>query len=98
MSDVQLVETVDEEGFDAADPYTTKTLLGSIAWGAITKGVDNVEGAHEAEGVVEEWAPDGVAILDGAVDAGRGMKEVFVVIGWWPYNSFLANKQAGTND
>jgi hypothetical protein len=54
MSDVQLVETVDEEGFDAVDPYTTKTLLGSVARGAITKGVDNVEGAHEAEDVVEE--------------------------------------------
>jgi hypothetical protein len=70
MSDVRSVETVDDEGFATAAPSETKVLLGSIAWGAAVEGVDDVEGAQEAERVIiEERAPEGVAVLDGAVGA-----------------------------
>jgi hypothetical protein len=41
-----------------------------------------VEGGHEAEFIIEEQAPEGVAVLDGAVDVERGVKEVFIFIGW----------------
>jgi hypothetical protein len=41
-----------------------------------------VEGGHEAEFIIEERAPEGVAVLDGAVDVERGVKEVFIFIGW----------------
>jgi hypothetical protein len=41
-----------------------------------------VEGEREAEFVVEERAPEGVAVLDGAVDAKRGVKEFFIFVGW----------------
>jgi hypothetical protein len=58
---------------------------------AATEGVDDVKGAWEVEGVIEERAPEGVAIMDGAIGAERGVKEVFVFIIWWPCNSFLAN-------
>jgi hypothetical protein len=54
MSDVRPIGTVDDKGFVAAAPYETEVLLVSIAWGAIAEGVDDVEGAREAEGVVEE--------------------------------------------
>jgi hypothetical protein len=54
MSDVHQVGTVDEEAFAAAAPCETEALLGSIAWDAIVEGVDNVEGAWEAECVIEE--------------------------------------------
>jgi hypothetical protein len=50
-----------------------------------------MKGGREAEFIIEEWAPKGVVVLDGAIDVEWGMKEVFVFIGWWPYNSFLAN-------
>jgi hypothetical protein len=40
-----------------------------------------VEGEHEAKVVIEEHAPEGVAVLDGVVDVERGMKEVFVFVG-----------------
>jgi hypothetical protein len=50
-----------------------------------------MEEAREAEFIIEERAPEGVALLDGAVDVERGMKEVFVFIGWRLYNSFSAN-------
>jgi hypothetical protein len=42
-----------------------------------------VEGADEAEVVIEEWSPVGVVVLDRDVGARPGMKEVFVFIGWW---------------
>jgi hypothetical protein len=54
MSDVRPVGTMDDEGFVAATPCETKVLLGSIARAAAAKGVDDVEGAREAEGVIEE--------------------------------------------
>jgi hypothetical protein len=54
MSDVRPIGTVDDEGFVAVSPCEIEVLLGSIAWGAIAEGVDDVEGAREAEGVVEE--------------------------------------------
>jgi hypothetical protein len=41
-----------------------------------------VEGAREAEGAIEERAPEGVPVLDGVIHAEQGMKEVFVFIGW----------------
>jgi hypothetical protein len=91
MSDVHQVGTVDEEAFAAAAPCETEALLGSIAWDAIVEGVDNVEGAWEAECVIEEWAPEGVEVLDGAIGAESGVKEVFVFVIWWHCNSFLAN-------
>jgi hypothetical protein len=82
MSDVQPVETVDEEGFIVPAHCKTEALLGYVAWGAVAEGVNNVEGACEAEGVIEDRAPEGVAVLDGAVDAGRGVNEVFIFVGW----------------
>jgi hypothetical protein len=39
--------------------------------GAAVEGVDDVEGAREGEGVIEKRAPEGVAVLDGAVGAMR---------------------------
>jgi hypothetical protein len=57
MSDVHPVGTVDDEGFATATPCETDVLLGSVVRGAIAEGVDDVEGAWEAEGVIEERAP-----------------------------------------
>jgi hypothetical protein len=82
MSDVGPVEMVDEEGFVVPAPYKTKALLKSVARGAIAEGVDDMEGAREAEGVIEEQAPEGIAVLDGVVDARQGLKEVFIFISW----------------
>jgi hypothetical protein len=77
MSDMQPVETVDEEGFTpapvAAAPCKIEVLLWSVAQNVVS-GVDDMEGASEAEGVIEERAPEGVAVLDWVVDAGRSMK------------------------
>jgi hypothetical protein len=39
-----------------------------------------VEGGREAEFIVEERAPEGIAVLDGAIDVERGMNEVFIFI------------------
>jgi hypothetical protein len=47
---------VDEEGFTAATPCKIEALFRSVAWGVVGEGVDDVEGAHEAKGVVEERA------------------------------------------
>jgi hypothetical protein len=82
MSDVRPVGTEDDEGFAAAAACETEVLLGSVQWGAAVEGVDNIEGVWEAEGVIEERAPEGIAVLDGAVGAERGVKEVFVFIVW----------------
>jgi hypothetical protein len=41
-----------------------------------------VEGGHEDKFVIEERAPEGVVVLDGAIDVERGLKEVFIFIGW----------------
>jgi hypothetical protein len=54
MSDVLPVETVDGEGFATAAPCETEVLLGYVAQGAAAEGVDDVEGAREAKGVIEE--------------------------------------------
>jgi hypothetical protein len=54
ISDVRLAGTVDDEGFAATTPYKTEVLLRSIAWGATVEGVDDIEGAREAEGVIKE--------------------------------------------
>jgi hypothetical protein len=68
MSDVRPVGTVDEEGFTTPAPYKTEALLRSVARGAVVEGVDDVEGGCEVEFVVEERAPEGVAVLEGVVD------------------------------
>jgi hypothetical protein len=91
MSDVRPIETVDEEVFATPAPCKTEALLGSIEWGAVVEGVDDVEGGCEAEVVIEEQAPEGIAVQVGAVDVERGVKEVFIFIGWRPCNSFSAN-------
>jgi hypothetical protein len=70
----------DAEGFTFVAPYKTEALLRSIARGPVVEGVDNMERAREAEGVIEERAPEDVAVL--VVDAGRGVKEVFIFIDW----------------
>jgi hypothetical protein len=54
MFDVRPVGMVDEEGFAAPAPYKTEALLRSVARGAVVEGVDDVEGGHGAEFVVEE--------------------------------------------
>jgi hypothetical protein len=54
MSDVQPVETEDEEGFIIPAPCKIEALLGSVARGAVAECVDDVQGACETEGVVEE--------------------------------------------
>jgi hypothetical protein len=66
MSDVQLVQTVDEEGFVVPAPCKTEALLGSIVRGAVVEGVDDMEGACEAEGVIEELTPGSVVVLNGS--------------------------------
>jgi hypothetical protein len=81
MSDVRPVEMADEEGFATTTPCKIEALLGSVEWGAITQGVDDMEGAHEAKGVITELAPEGIVVLDGVIDARRGMKEVFIFVG-----------------
>jgi hypothetical protein len=54
MSDVRSVGTVDDEGFATTTPRETEVLHGFIAWDAAVEGVDDVEGAREAEGVIKE--------------------------------------------
>jgi hypothetical protein len=68
MSDVCPVGTMDEEGFVAPAPYKTEALLRSVVRGAIVEGVDDVEEGHEAEFIIEERAPEGVVVLNEAVD------------------------------
>jgi hypothetical protein len=83
---------MDDEGFVAATaPYETEALLRFIAWVAAVEGVDDMEGGWEAKGVIKERAPEGVAVLDGAVGAERGVKEVFDFVIWRLCNSFSAN-------
>jgi hypothetical protein len=60
---------VDEEGFTAVLPCKIEGILESIACGTAPKGVNDVEAACQADGVVEEWAPEGVAVLDEVIDA-----------------------------
>jgi hypothetical protein len=69
MFDVRPVGTVDEEGFSAPAPCKTRALLRSIAQGAVVEGVNDVEGECEAKVIIKEHAPEGVAVLDGAIDA-----------------------------
>jgi hypothetical protein len=66
MSDVQLVQTVDKEGFVVPAPYKTEALLGSIVWGVVVEGVNDMEGACEAEGVIDELTPGSVVVLNGS--------------------------------
>jgi hypothetical protein len=81
MSDVRPVGTMDDEGFAAAAFCEIEVLLRSVAQGATVEGVDDMERGREAEGVVEERAPEGIAVLNGAIGAKLGMKEVFIFVG-----------------
>jgi hypothetical protein len=71
--------TVEEEGFVVPAPCETGALLGSIAWRAVAEGVNDIQGGCETEVVIMEQAPKGIAVLDGVIDIGRGMK-VFIFI------------------
>jgi hypothetical protein len=82
MSDVHPVGIVDDKGFAAATPCETEVLLRSVVRGAIAEGVNDVVGAREAKGVIEEQAPEGVVVLDVAVGAEQGVKEVFIFVVW----------------
>jgi hypothetical protein len=82
MFDVHPVGIMDEEGFAAPAPCKTEVLLGFVVRGVVVEGVDDVEGDCEAEFIIEERASKGVAVLDGAIDVERGVKEVFIFIGW----------------
>jgi hypothetical protein len=84
MSDVRLVGTVDEEVFAAPMPCKTEALLRFVAWGTVVECVDDVEGGREVEFIIDLWAPEGVAVLDGVADVEWGVKEVFLFIGRWP--------------
>jgi hypothetical protein len=75
MSNVHLVGTVDDEGFAAAAPYETEVLLGSVARAAAVDGVGDMDGAWEANSVIDKWAPEGVAVMDGVLGAEQGVKE-----------------------
>jgi hypothetical protein len=77
---VRLKGTNDDEGFATTAPCKTKILLRSVAWVATVEGVDDMEGAWEAEGVIEERAPKDVAALDGVVGVEQGVKEVFIFV------------------
>jgi hypothetical protein len=86
------VDAVDEEGFAAtAAPCKIEDLLAFEARETGAGGVIDVEGAREAEGAVEEWAPDDGAVLDEFVDGWWGMNELFDLVGCRPCNSFSAN-------
>jgi hypothetical protein len=82
---------VDEDGFAAAAPCKTEGLLDSVAWGAGVEGATDMEGAREAECVIEEQGPEGIVVLDRVIDVGRGVREFFDLIDWWPCNSFSGN-------
>jgi hypothetical protein len=88
---VRLVGTVDEEGFAVPATYKTEALLRSIVRGAVVEGVDDMEGGHDVKVVIEERAPEGIAVWARAIDAERDMKEAFIFIIWHPYISFFAN-------
>jgi hypothetical protein len=70
------VEVVDEEGIATA-PYKIVYFLISGARGAGAGGVADVKGVSKVEGCVEEWATKGVAVMDGSVDVGLGVNELF---------------------
>jgi hypothetical protein len=80
MSDVRPVEIVDDEGFIAIVPCKIEGILRSIAYGAAPEGVNDVEAARQADGVVEERALEGIAVLDEVIDASRGVREVFILL------------------
>jgi hypothetical protein len=71
MSNVRLVGTGDKEGFAAPGPapYKIEALLRFVARGAIVEGVNDVEGKREGKVVIDECAPEDVAVMDGVVDA-----------------------------
>ena len=49
-----------------------------------------VEGTHEVEGGAEELAAIGVAVLDGAIDVGVGVNELFD-LRWRHCNALSSN-------
>jgi hypothetical protein len=54
MSNVHLVGTVDDKGFATAAPYETEVLLGSVARAAAVDGVGDMDGAWEANSVIDK--------------------------------------------
>jgi hypothetical protein len=83
------VEVVDEEGIAIA-PCKTAYLVISRASGACAGGIADVEGANKVKCCAEEGASQGVAVMDGSVDVGLGVNELFD-LDWWPCNSFSTN-------
>jgi hypothetical protein len=83
------VEVVDEEGIATA-PCKTVYLLIFRVQGIGAAGIANVEGASKVEGCAEEGVSKGVAVMDGSVDVGLGVNELFD-LDWQPYNSFSTN-------
>jgi hypothetical protein len=70
------VEVVDEEGIAIA-PCKTAYLVISRASGACAGGIADVEGANKVKCCAEEGASQGVAVMDGSVDVGLGVNELF---------------------
>jgi hypothetical protein len=72
------VEVVDEKHITTA-PSKTAYLLISGAKGVGVDGIANVKGTSKVEGCAEEGASEGVAVMDGFIDIGLGMNELFNV-------------------
>jgi hypothetical protein len=83
------MQVVNEEGFTIT-PCKIAYLLISRAQGAGAGGIADVEGSSNVEGYVKERASVGVAIMDGSVDVGLGVNELFD-LDWRPCNSFSTN-------
>jgi hypothetical protein len=83
------MEVVDEEGIATA-PSKTAYLLISRVQGAGAGVIADVEGASKVEGCAEEGASKSFAIMDGSVDIGLGVNDLFD-LDWQPCNSFSTN-------
>jgi hypothetical protein len=80
------VEVVDKKGI-ATTPCKTAYLLISGVQGVGARGIADVEGASKVKCCAEEGASEGVAIMDGSIDIGLGVNELFD-LDWRPCNSF----------
>jgi hypothetical protein len=80
------VEVVDEEGISTA-PWKTVYLLISRVQGVGARVIADVQGASKVKGCAEEGASEGVAVMDGSVDVGLGVNELFD-LDLRPCNSF----------
>jgi hypothetical protein len=70
------VEVVDEESI-ATSPCKAAYLLISGAQGIVAGGIADVEGASKVKGCVKEGASEGVAVIDGSIDVGLGVNNLF---------------------